>query len=436
MNKKQKYILIAIVFALVVLCSGLTYAYFTSATPSESGSTIYAKGGTMNIKYANGSGNIVMSNIYPREAEWVNKTFTVTGNNTTDLEMSYRLYITTSSNGFNFGDLTYTLSGTSTNTGDTLISKTNENIPKAGTMLLGTGTFKSKQSTHSYNLKIYYKSTNDNQNNGQGKNYTGFIRIDNGNALSYDSLVSIKNNSTQPESLAFNGPITRNQVESITFNNNVSVPSDAIASWDVSDKQNGSIIAYTLDTNNNNLYEVYIGQENKVILTNSASQLFQNYNKSTTLDVSNLDTSKVTDMSYMFAGSTATTITGLNKLDTSNVTNMFNMFYKSSATDLDLSTFNTSKVTTMSGMFSGSKAISINLSSFNTSLVEDMSDMFYESKATVLDLSSFDTSNVSDISNMFYSCSAKTGYARTQTDADKLNSSGRIPSGLKFVVKN
>lgn len=119
-------------------------------------------------------------------------------------------------------------------------------------------------------------------------------------------------------------------------------------------------MAYTLVTNNNNLYEIYIGQDNNVILANTASQLFQNYNKSTTLDVSNLDTSKVT---------------------------------------------------TMSGMFNGSKATFLNLSSFNTSLVEDMSDMFY-------------------------SCSAKTGYARTQTDANRFNASSRIPSGLKFVVKS
>ena len=436
MNKKQKIIIMIVLVLLVLVCSGLSYAYFSSINATESSSTIFAKGGTMTIKYTNGSGTIKMENIYPKEEAWVNKLFTVTGNNTTDLEMNYRLYITTSTNGFNFGDLTYTLSGTSTNTSDTLISKTNENIPKAGSVLLGTGIFKAKQTTHSYSLRIYYKSTNENQNSGQGKKYAGFIKIDNGNALPYDSLISIKNNSTQPDFLAFNGPITRNQVESITFKNSVSVPNAAIDSWDASDKQNGSIMAYTLDTNNNNLYEIYIGQDNNVILANTASQLFQNYNKSTTLDVSNLDTSKVKDMSYMFAGCTATTITGLDKLNTSNVTDMFNMFYNNSATTLDLSSFDTSKVTTMSGMFNGSKATSLNLSSFNTSLVEDMSDMFYESKATVLDLSSFDTSNVSDISNMFYSCSAKTGYARTQTDANRFNASSRIPSGLKFVVKS
>lgn len=149
MNKKNKIIIITTIAAIIILCSGLTYAYFTSITNNESESTIYAKGGTMNIVYANGSGNIVMENIYPREEAWVNKEFTVTGNNTTDLEMEYNVYLMTSSNDFNLGDLTYSLSGTSTNADDFLSSKENQVIPKSGELLIGTGTFKSNK-CHSF----------------------------------------------------------------------------------------------------------------------------------------------------------------------------------------------------------------------------------------------------------------------------------------------
>lgn len=115
MNKKQKITIIAIAFALILVFSGITYAYFTSFTPSETGSTIVAKGGTMNIVYANGSGNITMENIYPKEEAWVNKVFTITGENSTELAMSYKIYLQTTSNSFNLGDLTYSISGTSTN---------------------------------------------------------------------------------------------------------------------------------------------------------------------------------------------------------------------------------------------------------------------------------------------------------------------------------
>ena len=92
-------------------------------------------------------------------------------------------------------------------------------------------------------------------------------------------------------------------------------------------------------------------------------------------------------------------------------------------------------ITDMGGMFSYSKATTLDLSSFNTSNVTTMYSMFYNSAATTLDLSSFDTSNVTDMLSMFQISQATTGYARTQTDANKFNASPGKPAGLNFVVK-
>ena len=44
-------------------------------------------------------------------------------------------------------------------------------------------------------------------------------------------------------------------------------------------------------------------------------------------------------------------------------------------------------------------------------------------------------SNVTDMRAMFYNSSATTGYARTQTDADKFNATSNKPAGLNFIVK-
>ena len=78
--------------------------------------------------------------------------------------------------------------------------------------------------------------------------------------------------------------------------------------------------------------------------------------KATSIDVSSLKSSNVVNMSNMFEGAAATTITGLDKLDTSNVTNMFSTFYATKVSILDLSSFNTSKVTNMNYIFSNTSA--------------------------------------------------------------------------------
>ena len=64
-----------------------------------------------------------------------------------------------------------------------------------------------------------------------------------------------------------------------------------------------------------------------------------------------LNTSMVTNMSYMFCRCTGLTSLDLSHFNTSNVTKMYNMFsYCSRLTSLDLSSFNTSKVTDMAEM--------------------------------------------------------------------------------------
>ena len=154
----------------------------------------------------------------------------------------------------------------------------------------------------------------------------------------------------------------------------------------------------------------------------------------TRADVSGFNTSAVTNMEGMFANALMSRILNFSSWDTSNVTNMSRMFqsfeqrnpgnlvfpssfdtskvndmsYMFSATqgnmdNLDLSVFDTRNVTTMEGMFEQSLFRTLNLASFNTQSVTTMRNMF----SNVLLLNelvfpaSFNTSQVTDMSNMF-----------------------------------
>lgn len=106
------------------------------------------------------------------------------------------------------------------------------------------------------------------------------------------------------------------------------------------------------------------------------------------LDLSNWNVSNVTDMSYMFngAGYSATTwsIGGLSNWNTSNVTNMFAMFYdaghKATTFNLDLSNWDVSNVTNMMSMFfyaaADANTFKLNISNWNASKVTTMEAMF------------------------------------------------------------
>lgn len=112
--------------------------------------------------------------------------------------------------------------------------------------------------------------------------------------------------------------------------------------------------------------------------------------------------------SYLFASCNAKEL-NLSRLDTSNVSNMSYMFFNCNAlTSLDLGNFDTSNVTTMNRMFYNcNKLTSIDLSNFDTSKVSDMGYMFSDCKSlTSLDLSNFDTGKVTTMISMFSGCAA------------------------------
>ena len=114
---------------------------------------------------------------------------------------------------------------------------------------------------------------------------------------------------------------------------------------------------------------------------------------------------------YWFMNCTALSSVDVSKLNTSKVTTIKSMFGNCKALESikGLSSFDTSKVKDMYGVFFGcSNLASIEgLSKWDTSSVESMCMMFcYCSKLTSFEsLSNWNTENVTDISNMFSYCS-------------------------------
>ena len=103
-----------------------------------------------------------------------------------------------------------------------------------------------------------------------------------------------------------------------------------------------------------------------------------------------------------------TGIENISYLNTSEMTDMSYMFYDcSNLQSINLSNFNTEKVTNMSNMFSDCPELqSLDLSSFNTEMVETMRAMFFDCpNLQSLDLSNFNTEKVTDMSYMFNNCS-------------------------------
>lgn len=153
--------------------------------------------------------------------------------------------------------------------------------------------------------------------------------------------------------------------------------------------------------------KIYVsGRGNIIIANKSCSSMFSGFSDLTTLDLALLDTSKTTDMSYMFQG-------------TGNL-------------ELDFSILDTSSATTMANMFLSWKGNTQELIlPFDTSNVVNMESMFqYSTSLTSIDLKTFKTEQLTSITSMFNGCTNLINiYAFDWTSNSKITSSLRVFTG-------
>ena len=168
------------------------------------------------------------------------------------------------------------------------------------------------------------------------------------------------------------------------------------------------------------------------------SGMFDNCKNLTSVNVSGFDTLLVTNMYRMFAFCSSLTSLDVSGFDTSNVTNMGMAFANcSSLTELDVSKFDTSNVTNMDYIFGGCSGLTkLDVSGFDTSKVTDMSCMFNAcEKLKVIDVSDFDTSKVTDMGGMFGFCSGLTELDVSGFDTSKVTVMGEMFLGCSNLTK-
>ena len=217
-NKNQKIgliIILSTVLFLAIIFIGMTYAFFTANNPEGSTAQIISETGRMLITYNDGTDNIVpVTNIQPSNTILVNKTFTLTGSNTTvgmktgdGLPMPYKVgvqYTSTFSDGMMHYYIKEVERPTNSNvtvnyvikteTGKTEDDYKNQTVPGNDTYTGYThGTFKNgkkytemvtgefpaslNDQTITFNLIIQFPDNNENQDSEKGKTFNGKVVV-------------------------------------------------------------------------------------------------------------------------------------------------------------------------------------------------------------------------------------------------------------------
>ena len=262
-------------------------------------------------------------------------------------------------------------------------------------------------------------------------------------------ILSFVSNPYTPIAIMTEGPDFNTKLKSLEtatnkikhFKKSTVAPAASMNAVNIEDEESECEIKLWLDPTDKTAY--YYTEPEKVYLNTDSSKMFyseydeQKFRNILDLDLSNFDTSKVTDMHGMFFNMFYLTTLNLSNFDTSNVMDMNSMFYSvGNLSKLDLSNFDTSKVTNMGWMFSSmSNLTSLNLSNFDTSKVTDMYGMFSNmSRLTTLNVSNFDTSKVTDMGWMFHGMSNLTSLNLSNFNTSKVTNMGWMFRGMSNLT--
>ena len=394
-KKKESIILSIILFCLILIAVGMSYAFLK--TSFFGAKTSVLKVGSLSLVLDETSGNAITvedgTPMYDSEGVKQDNYFTFALKNNGVIDSAYTIYL--EDQPLDNGDIRVGQSYVHYN-----LEKDSSILPaKAleGDQAIDKGIIKKNQ-TINYKMRLWF--ANDIPQSEENKVFKAKLNIvgsQNTRMMATNDTIGTLWNRKQ------------DTVTKIVFQDSINKIEGESKSWDISSAKNKTVMARlvpnTDDTTTNTLY---IQGNGGVIANYDSEYLFYRFSKLTEIENINLlDTSNVTNMWYMFRECSSLTNLDVSNFDTSQVTNMGNMFYECSRlTSLDVSKFDTSEVTNMSAMFRNCSSLtSLDVSKFDTSNVTDMHEMFRGCRSlTSLDLSNFNTSNVTDMTLMFREC--------------------------------
>ena len=348
-NKKQLLLSIGLVLILVLMIVGISYAAFKFTGTGKKPNTITT--GAITMEYTESTNTISMTGALPTtdatgkvrltEGEYFD--FTIKSNIQGNANINWEIAaedITASSakkmDGKNIKLYLTKLDSTGAETqvmapkvyNATTSANTKTGRP-SGVMSLATGTMSASETTN-YRLRMYVDEDYNPQGDGGGLSFSvkinAYGKVKEAPTGSKMKAYITKLGSDLPQT-DFHTDAYRSKITSIITKKDNIVPATATESWDISEAGDGSVMAYVEDDGSgNSTYKVTIGGKGGIIANEIMIYYFFNFEKMTSIDLSALDTSEVTNMVIMFSGCSKLTSLDVSNFDTSKVTYMYTMF--------------------------------------------------------------------------------------------------------------
>ena len=313
MKKKEKVIIVVLILVMIISIIGVSYAAYNYSKTGTKVNSITT--GSITMSYTESDNVINIAKALPttdetgkvrlKEGEYFD--FTVSSEIVGDVNINYEISakdITSSdANKIDGSNIKlYLTKLTDGGTEEELMTPETYNEEASsnsytgrpsGEMSLYTSSMNSSESNN-YRLRMWVDEDYNPQDDGGNLEFSVQINVYGLDGLSMEDRMMRTAGSAD-----FHSSEYKSKVTNIVTKGDTVIPEGVIESWDISEKQNGSVIAYAEDDGTGSgTYKVTIGGEGKIIANYDMSSYFAFFTNLTSIDLSYLDTSLVTNMSY------------------------------------------------------------------------------------------------------------------------------------------
>ena len=239
----------------------------------------------------------------------------------------------------------------------------------------------------------------------------------------------------------------RDKIVSIEFKTTLSVPSNAVQTWDLSLLQDGSIIGYLLATNTTDRYKMVICANGPINAPSNSDYLFANLSNLESIDFTGFTTKYVDKLNRMFNGDAKLVTLDLSGFDTGLFHELWGTFAGcNSLKSVDMTGWTLTKVSSVGDLFYDCNNIEhIDLSGWEVTKASSFRQMFYHCyKLKTVNLSTWAPTTISTVYRMFMGCSSLETVDMRNMTSDTVPTGNDnvgealsgVKAGAKFIVNN
>ena len=228
------------------------------------------------------------------------------------------------------------------------------------------------------------------------------------NDYSTDHYLMVENSDN--EGKYYRSSEYKDKIVSVSFKKGLSVPTNAIKQWDLSQAKDESIIGYLVPSSEDNMYDLVIVSDGIINLPIISRNLFEGLTKVKSYDFSNVETDLIMNMSYIFKNNNSLLSIDLSSFDVTNLRYMYGLFQNdSSLKSINFEGWNPSIEGLTHAFYNCSSLEELDLSNFDVSKTNNFSNLFYKnSSLKELDLSNWNPDGIANVSYMFKSTTSLT----------------------------